>query len=73
MVQNFKDCLHLLVSTNELAADGDYGNFTNHMDLGKSLVTLGRDTNSSALKIDYIDPAAIAMARVTPPGFDVKS
>jgi hypothetical protein len=59
-----------LVSTNGLAADGDYGNFTNHMP-AKSLVTLGRDTNSSALKIDYIDPTAIAMARETPPGFDV--
>lgn len=62
-----------LVSTNGLAADGNYGNFTNHMTEGKSLVTLGRDTNSSALKIDYIDPAAIAMARETPPGFDVES
>jgi hypothetical protein len=58
-----------LVSTNGLAADGKYGNFVNHSNKGKNLVTLGRDTNNSAIKIDYIDPAAILMAKNIDPMF----
>lgn len=52
-----------LISTKGLTGDNDYGSFVNYINDNKRIITLGRDTNSSAVKTDYIDLAAYTHAK----------
>ena len=65
-----KSISRCLISTVGLTGDDNYGNFTNFLNsFNKRIVTLGRDTNESSIKSDYIDLSVYQNAKEDGPDY----